>query len=150
MLTAEELSRVCAERFEAENHRDVDDIIATLDDGVEYHVMSPSHLDGPEPLGVTAGELRGEEKFLVREFTEVVLETAAGPLQRRVDRIANGGAPTTAFTLAQLQKKLADCLAYGRALGSAVEHWQRISRANGERRWDLCRDLTAEQGEKAS
>lgn len=91
MLTAEELSRVCAERFEAENHRDVDEIIATLDDGVEYHVMSPSHLDGPEPLGVTAGELRGEEKFLVREFTEVVLETAAGPLQRRVDRIANGG-----------------------------------------------------------
>ena len=55
MLTAEELRRACAEHFEAENHRSVDEIIATVDDGVEYHVMAPRYPEDREPFGVTAG-----------------------------------------------------------------------------------------------
>src|SRR5439155_15565492 len=55
VLTTEELRRICVEHFEAENHRSVDEIIATVDDDVEYHVMSPRYPDDPEPFGVTAG-----------------------------------------------------------------------------------------------
>ena len=56
MLTADDLRRICVEHFVAENNRSVEEIIATVDEDVEYHVMSPGYPDDPEPFGVTSGE----------------------------------------------------------------------------------------------
>lgn len=55
MLSADQLRAACVEHFIAENNRSVDEIISTVDDDVEYHVMSPRYPDDPEPFGVTAG-----------------------------------------------------------------------------------------------
>lgn len=76
MLTTEELRRICVEHFEAENHRSVDEIIATVDDDVEYHVMSPRYPDDPEPFGVTAGAEAVRQMWvnLYRTFDPYVIE----------------------------------------------------------------------------
>lgn len=76
MLSADELRRVCVEHFEAENHRSVDEIIATVDDEVEYHVMSPRYPDDPKPFGVTAGAEAVRQMWvnLYRMFDPYVIE----------------------------------------------------------------------------
>jgi predicted ester cyclase len=55
MLTAERLREIVEEHFAAENSRDVQAIVDTVDDHVEYHVKSPSYPDDSTPFGVTSG-----------------------------------------------------------------------------------------------
>lgn len=54
MLTHEQLKEAVIEHFVAENSRDVDAIVDTVADDVEYHVKSPHYPDDPVPFGVTA------------------------------------------------------------------------------------------------
>jgi steroid delta-isomerase-like uncharacterized protein len=55
MLSAERLREIVEEHFEAENSRDLQAIVDTVDDHVEYHVKSPSYPDDTTPFGVTSG-----------------------------------------------------------------------------------------------
>ncbi len=54
MLTHEQLRDAVNEHFRAENSRDVDAIVASVTEDVEYHVKSPSYPDDVFPFGVTA------------------------------------------------------------------------------------------------
>jgi hypothetical protein len=54
MLTHDQLYQAVYDHFEAEMCRDVDAIIDTVTDDVEYHIKSPRYVDDPEPFGVTA------------------------------------------------------------------------------------------------
>lgn len=76
MLSADELRRICVEHFEAENHRSVEEIIATVDEDVEYHVMAPRYPDDPQPFGVTAGAEAVRQMWvnLYRMFDPYVIE----------------------------------------------------------------------------
>jgi steroid delta-isomerase-like uncharacterized protein len=55
MLSAARLRELAEEHFVAENSRDVQAIVDTVADEVEYHVKSPSYPDDHEPFGVTSG-----------------------------------------------------------------------------------------------
>jgi hypothetical protein len=58
-------------------------------------------------------DLRGEETFLEREFTEVTLDLADGrSVRRRVDRIANHGSRGRPADLATVRRKFDDCAAF--------------------------------------
>ncbi len=54
MLTHDELREAVVAHFVAENSRDVDAIVDTVAETVEYHVKSPHYPDDPVPFGVTA------------------------------------------------------------------------------------------------
>lgn len=54
MLSHDQLRAAVTEHFEAEAGRDVDAVVATVADDVEYHVKSPHYPGDPVPFGVTA------------------------------------------------------------------------------------------------
>ena len=54
MLTHDQLREAVMVHFEAEASRDVDAVVDTVADDVEYHVKSPHYPDDPVPFGVTA------------------------------------------------------------------------------------------------
>ena len=55
MLSVERLRELAEEHFVAENNRNVQAIMDTVADDVEYHVKSPAYVDDHRPFGVTSG-----------------------------------------------------------------------------------------------
>ena len=84
-------------------------------------------------------ELHGGETFLEKEFTEVVLTTASGPLVKRVERIHNRGTGDH-FLEADLRAKFDDCMAHGGADDADGQQWTRLRQAGAGEPWDLWAD----------
>ena len=81
-------------------------------------------------------ELHGGDTFLEREFTEVVVESEAGTVTRRVDRVRNRGTGDN-FHVSDLRAKFDDCLAHGGRPAEAAAAWQRLTEADDDQPWDL-------------
>jgi len=94
-------------------------------------------------------DLHGGETFLEREFTEVTLETAGGPLTRRVNRVQNRGSGDN-FALGDLRSKFGDCLAHAGLGGAAAGEWERLLAAGGDEAWDLWAGHSRESSRHAS
>jgi 2-methylcitrate dehydratase PrpD len=84
-------------------------------------------------------ELRDGSSFFSQEFTEVALETSAGMLVRRVNRMDNRGTAANLAT-ADVREKLADCFWHGNVTGDAASAWDAVLGADSSasfRFWEL-------------
>lgn len=87
-------------------------------------------------------DLVGGHTFFEKEFTEVVLDTADGPLTRRVYRMDNRGTGAN-VTGEELEAKVADCFRHGGVSGDPARAVEAVRAADGNGRfeyWSLMGD----------
>ena len=68
MLTPEQLKRAVLEHLAAENARDVDAVLGTATDDVEYHVFGPHYPDDPHVNAVAAAGREALRDFWERNY----------------------------------------------------------------------------------
>ena len=70
MLTEKQLKKALHEHFEAERARDVDWIVNTAADGVEYYVVGPHYPDDPVRAKATAEGKQALRELWVKYFSK--------------------------------------------------------------------------------
>jgi hypothetical protein len=82
-------------------------------------------------------ELRGEETFMARGFTEPEIETDKGTYSRRLDWMANRGTGPH-LRRDDLPAKLADCQRRSETGLDAETEWARLEGLDSDAAWKLC------------